>query len=60
MAKTKANPVTSTNRPSLDSITTEHRDLGANRIRVREEDDTGRRHLDNGELRLEVDVIYDH
>lgn len=60
MAKTEPTDVTSTNRPSLDSIITELRSQGANRIRVVQEDESGRRRLDDDEIRLEVDVIYDH
>lgn len=60
MAKTETNHVTSTNRPSLDSIIAELRATGANRIRVVEEDEDGRRCLDNDEIRLEIGVIYDH
>lgn len=60
MAKTETTSFDATNRPRLESILTQLRDRGANRIRVVQEADDGRRTLDDGELEIEIDVIYDH
>lgn len=60
MAKARTPQFTSTTHPSFDGIISQLRDAGANHIRIVEEDGSGRRYLDESELRLEVEVIYDH
>lgn len=61
MAKTESTTTfDTTSRPRLETVISMLRDRGANRIRVIEEDDDGRRCLEEGALELQVGVAYDH
>lgn len=62
MAKpdTAADPTASSDVPGLESIVADLCETGADRIDVVTEDENGDRCLENGEIRLEVCVMFGH